>query len=127
MIPCSASILARSAWASCSIKSLLFLSARNLCNMSLEFMVAPPKSIEIMCFQVKMSESQTIQWKYALCQTYKDLCDAQVDIENQLFEQRKQTPYNLPYIKTLHCELQHIQINRMHIKDRLDKLDGFFK
>ena len=47
-------------------------------------------------------------------------------IENELYTQRKQRPYNLPYINMLEQARKDILINQQHIKDHLDKLDGCF-
>ena len=48
------------------------------------------------------------------------------EIDTELYEQRKQRPYNIPYIRTLLRERAHLQINHINIKNVLDKVDGCF-
>ena len=48
------------------------------------------------------------------------------EIDNELSEQRKQRPYNMPYIKNLLQEHAHLEINHINIKNVLDKVDGCF-
>ena len=73
-----------------------------------------------------MTKSETFAMKADLLAELKEnMADIQIT-EEQLYMQRKQRPYNVPYIKMLLDELKYLQINKKHIIDRMDKLDGCF-
>ena len=48
------------------------------------------------------------------------------EIDNEIYEQKRQRPFNIPYIKQLLHERAHLQINLLAIRDRLNKVDGCF-
>ena len=48
------------------------------------------------------------------------------EIENLLYENKKQRLYNIPRIKEWEKEYQTLDINVKIFKDRLNKLDGCF-
>ena len=73
-----------------------------------------------------MFESGTFVNMQYLVTVHRLLTRAIADLENDLFVQRKQRPYNIPYIMVLEKRLTTLLINKQHIKDRLDKVDGCF-
>ena len=74
----------------------------------------------------EMAESQTSQIKLQLAsQLRADSNNIQM-LEQVLYQQRKQRPYNAPYIAMVEKQLKKLLINCQHLKDRLDKLDGCF-
>ena len=71
-------------------------------------------------------ESETFQIKQLIAEELKEYQEEVKNIERRLAEQRQQRPYNIPYIKSLERELSFVQIQIIHYKDRLDKVDGCF-
>ena len=73
-----------------------------------------------------MSESETFNTKSDLGDDLKEITSLLAEAENELFVQKQQRPFNTPYIKSIERRLRFLQINRLHIIDRLNKLDGCF-
>ena len=73
-----------------------------------------------------MSESETFNTKSDLVEDLKEITSLIAETENELFVEKQQRPLNRPFIKTIEKRLQFLQINKLHIIDRLNKLDGCF-
>ena len=71
-------------------------------------------------------ESETFFLQAKLLEELRELDSLIDNIQNQLHAQRRQRPYNIPYIALLEEELKCMLINRQHLKDRCDKVDGCF-
>ena len=73
-----------------------------------------------------MSESKTFNTKSDLVEDLKEITSLIAETENELFVEKQQRPLNRPFIKTIEKRLQFLKINKLHIIDRLNKLDGCF-
>ena len=73
-----------------------------------------------------MYETQTLDFKWQLHAAMDEITFTVAEIENKLYMQCKQRPYNVPYIRCLEQLLKYLHINYQHIKDRFDKVDGCF-
>ena len=62
-------------------------------------------------------ESETFFLLDELLEELRELDSLISTIENQLYMQRLQRPYNIPYIALLEEDLKIMQINRQHLKD----------
>ena len=71
-------------------------------------------------------ESETIFRSLEIKQSHTLLTQEIANIEEQLYQQRKQRPYNIPFIRHLQQQLKIAEINQKHLRDRLAKLDGSF-
>ena len=73
-----------------------------------------------------MSESETFNTKTDLLVDLREITMLIAEVENELFSQKQMRPLNNPYIKQIEKRLQNLQINKIHIIDHLNKLDGSF-
>ena len=73
-----------------------------------------------------MAEAETLNNMFDLLEDSRDISDIIHEIEERLYIQRKQCPYNIPYIKRLEQHLKRLRINQKHLKNRFDKVDGCF-
>ena len=73
-----------------------------------------------------MSERETFNTKNDLQEDLKEITTQIAEAENEYFMEKQQRPNNVPYIKKIERRLKFLNINKLHIKDRLDKLDGCF-
>ena len=71
-------------------------------------------------------ESETIYRKLEIKQSITEIAKHIASIEQELYEQRRFRPHNLPYILHLEQQVKTLRINQQHCTDRLDKLDGCF-
>ena len=71
-------------------------------------------------------ESETIHISMELKQYLHEISLQLAQKESQLLEQRRQRPYNIPFIRKIEEEIKNLDLNYKHIKDRLDKVDGCF-
>ena len=72
-------------------------------------------------------ESETFLMKESLLAEYKENQeDIRVWREKLSWELKIYQPINTPYINYIKRQINRLQINSLHIKDRLDKLDGCF-
>ena len=71
-------------------------------------------------------ESMTYIFKFDIAEDMKGLTELISLLENQLYYQKRQRPYFIPYIRQLEQNLQKYRLDLVHLKDRLDKLDGCF-
>ena len=71
-------------------------------------------------------ESETIYRKLEIKKSITEIAKHIASIEQEVYQQRRFRPLNLPYIHHLEQQLKTLRINQQHCKDRLDKLDGCF-
>ena len=73
-----------------------------------------------------MAESETIKTKSDLLLDLKEITRMLCETENELYQEKQQRALNTPYIRQLQKRVTFLQINSIHIRDRLNKLDGCF-
>ena len=71
-------------------------------------------------------EDETLLMKAEIKELLKIYTERLSELENLLYQNRKQRPYNLPQIRLWEKEYQTLDINVKAFKDRLEKLDGCF-
>ena len=71
-------------------------------------------------------EDETLLMKAEIKELLKIYTERLSELENLLYQNRKQRPYNLPQIRLCEKEYQTLDINVKAFKDRLEKLDGCF-